>query len=331
VKEMLRIFNSYILPALLFLVGYGVLEGLRITGILNSYYLQILVVIGINIILTIGLNLINGFTGQFSLGHAGFMAIGAYVSAFLTTKMHLAIFPVALLIGGLVAALMGVLIGLPTLRLKGDYLAIATLGFGEIIRVSILNIKEVGAATGLIGIPKYTDLFGVFLTTVLVIIITRNFIYSSHGRACISVREDEIAAEAMGINTTKYKVVAFTIGAFFAGIAGALFAHYFMYINPASFTFMKSVEILVMVTLGGLGSITGSVIAAILLTVMSEVLRAAGELRMIIYSALLVLLMLFRPQGLMGTKEFNLVWLKKLLGQKTGEKVRGDRSGIAGS
>lgn len=327
---MQNVFKSYLLPVIIFLVSYGALEGLRMVGVINPYYAQILVFIGINTILTIGLNLINGFTGQFSLGHAGFMAIGAYVSAFLTAKMHLTIFPVALLAGGLAAAVMGIVIGLPTLRLKGDYLAIATLGFGEIIRVCILNIKEVGAATGLIGIPQYTDIFGVLLTTFLVVIITKNFINSTHGRACISVREDEIAAEAMGINTTKYKVVAFTMGAFFAGIAGALFAHYLMYINPSSFTFMKSVEVLVMVTLGGLGSITGSVLAAVLLTILSEALRAVGELRMIIYSALLILLMLFRPQGIMGTREFSVDWIKKLI-KKPSQKVRGDKSGVAGS
>lgn len=327
---MLKIFNSYILPIVLFLIGYGILELLRADGILNPYYAQILVFIGINIILTIGLNLINGFTGQFSLGHAGFMAIGAYVSAFLTAKMHMPNFFLALMIGGLAAAFMGLVIGLPTLRLKGDYLAIATLGFGEIIRVCILNIKEVGAATGLIGIPKHTDLFNVLLITVLVIFITRNFINSTHGRACISVREDEIAAEAMGINTTKYKVIAFTMGAFFAGIAGALFAHYLMYINPASFTFMKSVEILVMVTLGGLGSITGSVVAAIALTILSEALRAVGELRMIIYSALLIVLMLFRPQGMLGTSELSFDLLKRIF-NKPAQKVRGDHSGVAGS
>lgn len=327
---MLKIFNSYILPIILFLAGYGILEGMRSSGILNPYYMQILVFIGINIILTIGLNLINGFTGQFSLGHAGFMAIGAYVSAFLTVKLHLTSFFLALLAGGAAAAFMGLVIGLPTLRLKGDYLAIATLGFGEIIRVCILNIKEVGGATGLIGIPKHTDMFTVLLATVLVIFITRNFINSTHGRACISVREDEIAAEAMGINTTKYKVIAFTMGAFFAGIAGALFAHYLMYINPASFTFMKSVEILVMVTLGGLGSITGSVVAAVLLTILSEALRAVGELRMIIYSALLIVLMLFRPQGLLGTRELSFDLLKRFINKPT-EKVRGDQSGVAGS
>jgi len=325
---MKKLFKDYILPIIIFLVGYGILEGLRQAGILNPYYTQILVFIGINTILTIGLNLINGFNGQFSLGHAGFMAIGAYVSAYLTAKLHMPSFALALILGGLAAAFMGVVIGLPTLRLKGDYLAIATLGFGEIIRVCILNIKEVGAATGLIGIPKYTDLFNVLLITALVIIIARNFINSTHGRACISIREDEIAAEAMGINTTKYKVIAFAMGAFFAGVAGALFAHYLMYINPSSFTFMKSVEILVMVTLGGLGSITGSVVAAILLTILSEVLRAVGELRMIIYSALLIVLMLYRPQGLLGTNELSLDLLKKWF-KKPNKKVRGDQSGVA--
>lgn len=327
---MQKVLKSYLFPVLTILVLYGLFTGLKAAGVLNPYYTQILIFIGINITLTIGLNLINGFNGQFSLGHAGFMAIGAYVSAYLTVKLGMSNFYLALLIGGLSASFMGLVIGLPTLRLKGDYLAIATLGFGEIIRVCILNIKEVGAATGLIGIPQHTTLINTMIITVLVIVISRNFINSSHGRATISVREDEIAAEAMGINTTKYKVTAFTLGSFFAGIAGGLFAHYLMYINPSSFTFMKSVEVLVMVTLGGLGSITGSILGASLLTILSEALRAVGELRMVIYSFALIILMLFRPQGILGTKEFSLDWLKKLI-HKGDKKVRGDQNGVAGS
>ena len=189
---------------------------------------------------------------------------------------------------------------------NGDYLAIATLGFGEIIRVLFVNWKYVGAAAGLKGIPGYTSFIWIYIIAVLTVLVIVNFIKSSHGRACISIREDEIAAETMGINTTKYKVMAFVIGAFFAGVAGGIFGHLIRLLHPNSFTFMVSVEILLMVVLGGLGSITGSIASAVFLTGLTEVLRQFGELRMIIYSLMLIVIMLFRPQGLLGTKEFSL-------------------------
>src|SRR5690606_31095179 len=194
---------------------------------------------GINIILAVSLNLIVGFTGQLALGHAGFMAVGAYVSAVFTLKLGQP-YLLAVLAGSLAAGLVGIVIGLPTLRLRGDYLAIATLGFGEIVRGLLVNIEYVGGAAGLNGIPKMTNWTWLFLFTVATVLLIKNFINSSHGRACIAIREDEIAADAMGINTTFYKVLAFSIGAFFAGLAGALYAHYFFLIQPQSFSFLKS-------------------------------------------------------------------------------------------
>ena len=272
----------------------------------------------INIILTTSLNLINGFTGQFSLGHAGFMAVGAYVSAVLTVNFELP-FIVSILIGALMAGLLGFLVGLPTLRLQGDYLAIATLGFGEMIRICILNIEYVGGAAGFSGIPKETTFTWAFWVMVVTIFVIKNLIRSSHGRACIAIRENEIAAEAMGINTTYYKVLAFSVGAFFAGVAGALFAHLYYIAHPSSFTFMKSFDILAMVVLGGLGSITGSVIGAIALTLASAALASVPELRMMIYSTGMIALMIFRPQGILGTKEFSLYMFGRLF-RKGGEK-----------
>lgn len=279
-------------------------------GILNPFYELNLILIGINIILAVSLNLINGFNGQFSIGHAGFMAVGAYGAAMITLKTQLPL-PLALLFGALLAGVFGVLVGIPTLRLRGDYLAIATLGFGEIIRGIIVNIDYIGGAYGLSGIPKIATWSWVFWLTVLTVIIITNFVNSTHGRATISIRENEIAAEAMGINTTKYKVMAFTIGSFFAGLAGGLHAHYFYTIQPNTFNFLKSFDILVMVVLGGQGSITGSIIAAIFLTIISASLQSLAALRLVIYALLLIIIMLFRPQGLMGTKEFSFKMFSK--------------------
>lgn len=288
-------------------------------GILNPYYGQILTMMAMFVILATSLNLINGITGQFSLGHAGFAAVGGYFSAIVTTRLNLPLpnfltFAISLIVGGLVAALVGFLIGLPTLRLRGDYLAIATLGFGEIIRVLFLNWRYVGGASGMWGIPGHVNFLWAYVLAILTVVFILNFIRSSHGRACISIREDEIAAETMGIDTTKYKVMAFTFGAFFAGISGGIFAHLIRLLHPQSFTFMFSVEILLMVVLGGLGSITGSIAAAILLTTLTELLRTFAELRMVIYSLLLILIMLFRPQGLFGTKEITLNIFSKFSG-----------------
>lgn len=302
------------------LVLYGVVQTLIQLDLIGPFWQLNIILICINIILASSLNLINGFTGQFSIGHAGFMAVGAYVSAVLTVKFHL-LFPAALLAGVLAACMLGFVIGLPTLRLTGDYLAIATLGLGEIIRITILNIPYVGGASGFMGIPRYTNFTWAFFLMIGTLFFIKNFVHSSHGRACISIRENEIAAEAMGIDTTKYKVMAFTFGAGFAGLAGGLFSHYFYIAHPASFTFMKSFDILTMVVLGGLGSITGSITGAVLLTFVSAALAAYPEWRMVIYALLLIILMLYRPQGLLGNKEFSLAMWGRLRG--------GVRRGIA--
>lgn len=282
----------------------------------GPYYYQILVLAGINIILAVSLNLTNGITGQFSIGHAGFFAIGAYAAACVSVygwPLFAGTFGFAppwmqdalLLIlasgtGMIVAALAGLLVGIPSLRLRGDYLAIVTLGFGEIIRVLILNIDAVGGARGFIGIPKLSNFFWVFLGVGAVVITARNLERSSHGRALLSIREDEIASQAMGIHVTRYKVMAFVIGAAFAGMAGSLFGHYTMYLHTNTFTFVKSFEIIIMISLGGLGSLAGSILGAIILTILPELFRGFSEYRMVIYSLVLILVMIFRPQGLLG-------------------------------
>ncbi len=302
-----------ILTLILIAAFYAVIQLLIADGIINSFYEITLATICINIILAVSLNLVTGFTGQFSLGHAGFMSIGAYVGALINMEMNsTAGFLLGILAGAVAAAIVGIIIGIPTLRLKGDYLAIATLGMAEIIRVVFLNIDITNGAAGLNGIPRFTNWMWLFIFTALTIILINNFIRSSQGRACISIREDEIAAESMGVNTTRYKVTAFAIGAFFAGIAGALYSSYFYFIKPNIFGFMKSIDILVIVVFGGMGSITGSVIAAVALAVLTTFLQAYSELRMIIYALLLVVIMLFRPQGILGTKEItDLFKIKK--------------------
>jgi branched-chain amino acid transport system permease protein len=290
-------------------VVYGIGQALIQTGILNAFYSNMLILMMINIILAVSLHLVIGITGQFSIGHAGFLAVGAYVSAIITMKFELP-FVLAIVIGGIVAALAGLLVGIPTLRLRGDYLAIATLGFGEIIRIVFLNIEYVGGAAGMM-VSNMTTWTSAFVCLVITILVISNFTNSRHGRACIAIRENEIAADAMGINTTFYKVAAFAIGSFFAGIAGGLFSHNFYIIQPTNFGFLKSFDILIFVVLGGLGSLSGSVIAAILLTVISTYLQQYPETRMIIYSVVLVVVMIYRPQGLMGTREITDFFGKK--------------------
>lgn len=296
-----------------------------VQGAFDSYVQMMLMYSLINVILAVSLNLVNGFTGQFSIGHAGFMAVGAYLSAYLTMShtgylggalnseglpaFLLQIeFLVNTILGGLGAALVGYLVGLPSLKLKGDYLAIVTLGFGEIIRVILLNTESVGGARGMYGIPKTANFFWVASWTMITVLVVWRLVRSAHGRSFLSVREDEIAAEAMGINTTLAKTRAFVLSSFFAGIGGALFAHYLAYLNPATFGFMKSFDYVVMVVLGGMGSISGSILAAFILTLLPEILRPLQEItkidfRMVIYSLTLIVLMLTRPQGLFGTRE----------------------------
>ena len=297
----------------LLLLTFVIIQLLVSFNIINAYLQATLATICINIILAVGLNLITGFTGQFSLGHAGFMSIGAYACAIITMRdATVKGFIIGVFAGALAAAVIGCLVGLPTLRLKGDYLAIATLGMSEIIRVIFLNLDITNGAAGLNGIPRFVNWFWLFIFTAGTILIISNFIRSSHGRACISIREDEIAGEAMGINTTKYKVIAFTIGAFFAGIAGALYASFFYFLKPDTFGFLKSIDVLVIVVLGGLGSISGSVISAILLALVSTILQSFSEIRMVLYALILVVIMIFRPQGLMGSKELSMAMLSKL-------------------
>ncbi|AGC67999.1 high-affinity branched-chain amino acid ABC transporter system permease protein LivM [Thermoclostridium stercorarium subsp. stercorarium DSM 8532] len=293
---------------------YAIVQILIMTNVINDYIFSTLVTVCINVILAVSLNLITGFTGQFSLGHAGFMSIGAYTCALITLRYPTVWgFLGGLLLGAVLAAIVGIFVGLPTLRLKGDYLAIATLGMAEIIKIFFRNVLEdlTNGAAGLSGIPQFVNWTWLFVFTAGTVALISNFINSSHGRACISVREDEIAAEAMGINSTKYKVIAFVTGAFFAGIAGAIYSSYFYFISPDMFDFQKSIDILVVVVLGGMGSISGSVIASIVLALISTLLQSFSEVRMVIYGVLLIVIMLFRPQGIMGSKELSFSVVKK--------------------
>ncbi|MDR1193783.1 MAG: branched-chain amino acid ABC transporter permease [Peptococcaceae bacterium] len=284
---------------------YGLIQILIQAGVLRAFHQVNLITACLGIIMAVSLNLITGFTGQFSLGHAGFMAVGAYFSAVLTVRGGV-YSPFSIVAGGLLAAVFGLLVGLPALRLKGDYLAIATLGFGEMIRVLLLNAKYVGGAAGLFGIPRTVGWTGAFFAAAATVLVIRNLLWSSYGRACIAVREDEVAAELMGIDITKYKALAFAVGAFFAGLGGGVYAHYFYGLQPDNFGFMRSVDYLVMVVLGGLGSLTGSVLAAVALTFINVILQQYSAVRMILYAVLLIVIMIFRPRGLMGSRELRI-------------------------
>ena len=297
---------------------------------IDTYYGRLLVFIAINVILATSLNLINGFTGQFSIGHAGFMAVGAYSSAYFTVtygesiKAALGAMPetlvssiillIAIVIGAAVAATMGLIVGIPSLRLKGDYLAIVTLGFAEIIRIVILNIDAVGGATGY-TVGGYANFLWVGIFAVITVVVVHNIVKSDTGRALISIREDELAAEAMGVNTTRYKVMAFAIGSAFAGVAGVLFAHYNKFLSTNDFQFIKSFEIIIMIVIGGMGSMTGAILGAIVVTLLPELLRQLpdlqlgaitlkfADLRLVIFALILIITMIVRPQGILGTME----------------------------
>ena len=239
------------------------------------------------------------------------MGIGAYTSAILTLKASIPFLP-ALLLGGILAAIFGVIIGIPTLRLKGDYLAIATLGFGEILKIIELNLKITGGTVGLRGIRQETNIWVVSVAVVITIFIIYRIMKSRVGRSFIAIREDEVAAEAMGIDTAKYKVLAFAVAAFFAGIAGGLFAHFYRYINPNSFGFSRSIEILSMVVLGGMGKISGSIVGAAVLTAAPELLRSISAYRQLIYGILLVVMMIVRPEGILGDVDVKIPIQRKL-------------------
>ena len=305
---------SWAIKALAIAGTYVVVLVLINAGIIDDFIQITMVTIGINIILAVSLNLITGFTGQFSLGHAGFMAIGAYATG-LTTRAFPTLwgFLLGLLLGAVIAATVGLLIGLPTLRLRGDYLAIATLGMAEIIRVLLVNLEFTGGAAGLSYLPQFVDWTWLFVFTVGTVVLIRNFLRSAPGRDLIAVREDEIAASSIGVNATKAKTLAFVVGAFFGAIAGGMYASYFYSIKPETFGFLKSIDILIIVVLGGMGSLSGSVIAAILLAVVSTLLQPFPELRMVIYGVILVVIMVFRPQGLLGDRELTLAALRRVV------------------
>jgi branched-chain amino acid transport system permease protein len=281
-----------------------------------SGYFLLVVTIGVNVVLAVSLNVVNGFTGQFSLGHAGFMAVGAYTAAKVTLALagvrivglpdavsdQLA-FALALAAGMGMAALAGFLVGMPSLRLRGDYLAIVTLGFGEIIRSLIENTPALGGALGLGGLPNRTNLVWIGVSVIATVVMARRLAVSTQGRALFAIREDEVAAEAMGVDTTGYKVRAFTVSAAYAGLAGGLIVHAIQLVTPRMFTFIRSFEVVVMVVLGGLGSVTGSILAAVVLTLALELLREVQQYRMVVYALMLIVLMLLRPQGIFGTRE----------------------------
>ena len=311
-KELLNKANLAWL--LLSVVSFIVLTILMKVGIIGSYYSITLYNIFINIILAVSLNLVIGVCGQFSLGHAGFMCIGAYCAGIMVKMMpNMSGLAIGVLIGFALSTIVALIVSIPTLRLKGDYLAIATLGFAEIVRILVQNMEITNGAAGLNGIPKLTTFPLLFVCAVIAILVVCKFTHSAPGRACLSIREDEIASEAMGINTTKYKVIAFVIGALLASLAGALFACNFYVIKPDQFTFNKSIDILVMVVFGGMGSMTSSVLAAVAIGIINVVLANFSEIRMIIYGLALVGIMIFKPTGILGTKELSF---KKLFDKR---------------
>ena len=312
--------NALLLCALLVLGNHIIASG----GV-NRAQKAVILQIGIYILLAVSLNVATGYLGQLPLGHAGFMAVGAYAAALLWKALPKETWAVilGLLLGGLVAALFGLVIGIPALRLKGDYLAIITLGFGEIIRVLIINLPQItGGTPGLMNIPKHSSFIVVYLTVILSCALIHTLMKSRHGRAILAIRENEIAAEASGVNTTFYKVLAFTVSAFFAGVAGGLYAGYTGILTPGNFTFMTSINILVMVVLGGLGSMAGSIIAASILTALPLALQSFNKYRMVIYALLLIVVMIFKPSGLLGRYDFSLsrILEKAINGRLFGKK-----------
>lgn len=297
--------------ALFLLTGQGLISG----GVLSGYYGKVLMKTGIYMILAVSLNVVTGYLGQLPLGHAGFMAVGAYTSAIIMTRVPVSgevVFALSAIAGGLMAAVAGFIIGIPALRLKGDYLAIITLGFGEIIRVVLTNLDDVvgfsltGGAGGLLGIPKTTTFLNTFIWVGITCFFIHTLMKSRHGRYICAIRENEIAAEASGVPVTAYKTFAFVFSAFFAGVAGALYSGYLGILKPDNFRFMNSIEILVMVVLGGMGSMMGSIVSAGVLTVLPEALRVFSDWRMIAYALLLILVMIFKPSGLMGQYDFSM-------------------------
>ncbi len=291
--------NKILIISALIIAFYILIEVLFSVGIINRYWMQILLNVEINIILVVSLNITTGFLGQLTLGHAGFMAVGAYTSAYLSKNFLMGLpgsisLILALIIGGIVALIFGAVVAYPTLRLKGDYLAIITLAFGEVIKNLLLNLEAVGGASGYYGIPRTSTFTLAFIFVIITVSLSYSLIKSKQGRAIISVREDEIAAEASGVNTNRFKMLAFVFAAFFAGIAGGLYAHNIGILEPKVFKLDKSIELLVMVVLGGMGNIWGSIVAAAVLTILPELLRSVAQYRLLIYSLVLIFMMFYR-------------------------------------
>lgn len=286
---------------------FVLIEVMTIFNVIGQYGVTTLVLIGINVIAAVGLNLVIGMSGQFSLGHAGFMAVGAYATALIVSAVPNVLgFVVSLVIGMGMSGIIALLVGIPTLRLQGDYLAIATLGVAEIIRIVIINLKITRGPAGIFGIPNFVNWQVVFGISVVVIALVVNFVRSTTGQAIIAVRDNEIAAASLGINTTKYKVIAFVIGAMLAALAGGLRASFIQSVSPQDYTFMQTITILIIVVLGGIGSMSGTVVTAVVLGLLDVVLQNFGPLRMVIYAVVLIVVMIFRPQGLLGTSELSL-------------------------
>lgn len=300
--------NRKILPILI-VIGFVLSVLIPRFNWISPYYQLILMYVGINTIMTVSLNLVNGYMGEFSVGHAGFMAVGAYVAALLTMyvwppNLVAWLFPVTIIIAGLCTALVGLVVAIPSFRTRGDYLAIVTLAFNMIVKSVIENIDAIGGPRGIPGIDKLTTMPWVFFWTVLSLWVIRNFIYSNYGRGVLSIREDEIASDLMSVNTRQVKVLTFLVSSFFAGVGGALFAHLLQFISPRVFDIIKSTDFLIMVYLGGIGSIGGSILGAATYTLLLEILRPLQVWRFVLMPLLLVFLMLYRPRGIMGLREF---------------------------
>lgn len=310
-------------------------------GVLNLYQQQVLIYVGINIILTASLNLVNGYMGEFSVGHAGFMAVGAYVASILTVWVFPRwglgeyipyLFPVALILGGVAAGLTGLVIAFPSFRTRGDYLAIVTLAWNMIVKSVLENIDAIGGPRGFMGMQKLTSVAWTYVWVIITIYLLRNLVYSNYGRGILSIREDEIASSLVSVDTRKVKITTFVVASFFAGIAGGLFAHIIQFINPRSFSILKSTDVLVMVYLGGMGSLGGSILGATIYTVLLELLRPLQVWRWVVGPLLLVLLMIFRPRGIMGMREWRFLIPKEERSQAIAalkERIQRKRSAVA--
>lgn len=328
--DVKKIVRTYLLSTGILVALFVILQLLISQKVVSNYITGIINLVFINMILTLSLNIAVGFLGELCLGNAGFMAVGAYTAALFTKGKLMPIgaaFPISLVLGMIMAGIFGFLVGVPALRLKGDYLAIITLAFGEIIKILLRTLPFTGGALGMTGIKRVTTFPYTYWAFALTLVLMITFMFSRHGRAILSIREDVIASEATGVNTFKYKMIAFVMAAMFAGLSGGLFAHYQGVLAPEKFDYNYSIDIMVMVVFGGMGSVSGSIVAAVLLTILPEVLRGASQYRMIIYAVLLILLMIFRPEGMFGRKEVTYKVLGRFLKRGGRKAVKEESKG----